>query len=77
MTIAIWVQIGLALVGLLSSTVIGVIGFLLNRTLTQIDKNQSELFVRLHKLEEDFYEVRGEHKRNHLSDMTVRRSKDA
>lgn len=43
--------------GLMSIT-----GFLSARTLNKIDANQQELFNRLHLLEKDFYELRGEHK---------------
>lgn len=32
------------------------------RTLTKIDKNQDALFERVHNLEKEFYEMRGEHK---------------
>lgn len=51
-------KIFVILFGLLSS----VTGFLMVNTLNKIDLNQRELFDRMHALEKDFYELRGEHK---------------
>ena len=41
------------------------IGFFSSRTLTGIDKNQADLFDRLHVLERDFYTLQGSHESNH------------
>lgn len=38
------------------------LGFLLARTLNKIDKNQSVLFERMTRLEQNFYELLGEHR---------------
>ena len=38
------------------------LGFLLARTLNKIDKNQAALFERMTRLEQNFYELLGEHK---------------
>lgn len=35
------------------------------RTLQSIDKNQKELFERMHTMERDFYQLRGEHTAQH------------
>lgn len=43
------------------STLMSILGFLAIRTLNKIDSNQTELFNRVHSIEKDFYELRGEH----------------
>lgn len=40
---------------------LAVISWFSVRTLITIDKNQKELFDRMHNLEKDFYTLRGEH----------------
>lgn len=42
-------------------TLMSILGFLAIRTLNKIDSNQTELFNRVHSIEKDFYELRGEH----------------
>ncbi len=40
---------------------VAICGFLLTRTLNKIDSNQTELFNRLHTVEGDVKELKGEH----------------
>lgn len=56
-----WVQHWDVVSGLISSLFV-LAGFFMIRTLKKIDANQTELFQRLHTLENDFHELKGEHK---------------
>lgn len=56
-----WVQHWDVISGLVGGLFI-IVSFFMVRTLKKIDQNQTELFQRLHNLENDFHELKGEHK---------------
>lgn len=51
----------LQVVSAIASIAISVIAYFLVRTLKQIDRNQSNLFQRIHDLETEFHTLKGEH----------------
>lgn len=63
------------LIQVVASLLITIVGYFAIRTLKGIDRNQSELFKRLHTLETDFYCLRGEHNAMHQT-MYKRRKDD-